>query len=111
EAIEVEVVERRLDLVEDVEGTRAREEHREQERERGQRLLAAGEQGQAFGRLAGRRDLDLHPLPPLFAVCALPSPLVPRVGLLALRALLEPLLLGPRTRGGSQRLSAEHPAR
>ena len=40
EAIEVEVVERRLDLVEDVEGARPREEHGEQERERRHRLLA-----------------------------------------------------------------------
>ncbi len=60
EAIEVEIVERRLDLVEDVEGARAREEHREQERQRGHRLLAAGEQRQALGRLARGRDLDLH---------------------------------------------------
>ncbi len=59
EAIEVEVVERRLDLVEDVEGAGPRKEDREQEGERRHRLLTAGQQRQALGRLAGRRDLDL----------------------------------------------------
>src|SRR5437868_3227345 len=41
EAVDVQVVERRLDLVEDVEGARARKEDREHERQRDQRLLAA----------------------------------------------------------------------
>ena len=59
EAVDVEVVERRLDLVEDVERARPGEEDGEQEGERSQRLLAAGEQRQALGRLAGRGDLDL----------------------------------------------------
>ena len=59
EAVDVEVVERGLDLVEDVERARPGEEHGEQERERGQRLLAAGEQREALGRLARGRDLDL----------------------------------------------------
>ena len=59
EAVDVEVVERGLDLVEDVERARPGEEDGEQERERGQRLLAAGQQRQALGRLAGGRDLDL----------------------------------------------------
>ena len=59
EAVDVEVVERGLDLVEDVERARPGEEDGEQERERGHRLLAAGEQRQALGRLAGGRDLDL----------------------------------------------------
>src|SRR4051812_18712610 len=59
EAVDVEVVERGLDLVEDVERARAGEEHREQERQRGHRLLAAGEQRQALGGLARGRDLDL----------------------------------------------------
>ena len=59
EAVDVEVVERGLDLVEDVERARPGEEDGEQERERGQRLLAARQQRQALGRLAGGRDLDL----------------------------------------------------
>ena len=59
EAVDVEVVERGLDLVEDVERARPGEEDGEQERERGHRLLAAGEQRQALGRLARGRDLDL----------------------------------------------------
>ena len=41
EAVDVRVVERRLDLVEDVEGARPGEEHGEQERQRHERLLAA----------------------------------------------------------------------
>ena len=53
------VVERRLDLVQDVERARPREEHGEHEGERDERLLAARQQRQALGRLAGRRDLDL----------------------------------------------------
>ena len=53
------VVERGLDLVQDVERARAREEHGEHEGERDERLLAARQQRQALGRLAGRRDLDL----------------------------------------------------
>ena len=59
EAVDVEVVERGLDLVEDVERARAREEHGEHERERDERLLAARQQRQPLHRLAGRRDLDL----------------------------------------------------
>ena len=54
ETVDVEVVERGLDLVEDVERARPGEEDGEQERERGHRLLAAGEQRQALGRLARR---------------------------------------------------------
>src|SRR5215218_2465245 len=60
EAVDVEVVERGLDLVEDVERARPGEEDREQERERGQRLLTAGQQRQPLGRFAGGSDLDLH---------------------------------------------------
>src|SRR5205085_4459176 len=59
EATDVEVVERRLDLVEDVERAWPRKEDSEQERDRGHRLLAAAEQGQALHRLARGRDLDL----------------------------------------------------
>ena len=58
-ARDVEVVERGLDLVEDVERARLGEEDAEQEGDRGHRLLAAGEQRQALHRLARGRDLDL----------------------------------------------------
>ena len=50
EAVDVAVVERGLDLVQDVERARAREEHGEQEAERDERLLAAGQQRQALRR-------------------------------------------------------------
>src|SRR5262249_40276024 len=59
EAPDVRVVERRLDLVEQVEGARPREEEREQERDRAQRLLAAGQQRQARDALARRSELNL----------------------------------------------------
>ena len=73
ETIDVEVIERRLDLVEDVEGARAREEHGEEERERGHRLLPTGEQGQPLHRLAGGRDLDLDAEQILIAGPVLPA--------------------------------------
>jgi hypothetical protein len=41
-APDIRVVERRLDLVEQIERTGAREEEREEERDRAERLLAAG---------------------------------------------------------------------
>ena len=63
EAVDVGVVERRLDLVEDVEGRRPGEEDGEHEGERDQRLLATGEQREPPRRLAGRGDLDLDALP------------------------------------------------
>ena len=44
EAADVVVVERSLDLVQQVERARPREEEREQERDRSERLLAAREQ-------------------------------------------------------------------
>src|SRR5437870_9772407 len=44
EAPDVRVVESGLDLVQQVEGARSREEEREQERDRPERLLSAGEQ-------------------------------------------------------------------
>src|SRR5256885_656279 len=50
---------RGLDLIEDVEGARAREEDGEQERKRRHRLPPSGQQRQALGRLARRGDLDL----------------------------------------------------
>ena len=60
EAVDVEVVQRRLHLVQHVERARAGQEDREQEGQRGQRLLAARQQRQALHRLAGGRHLDLH---------------------------------------------------
>ncbi len=59
EAVDVGVVEGGLDLVEDVEGARPRQEDGEDEGDRDQRLLTAGEQRELAGRLAGRGDLDL----------------------------------------------------
>ena len=61
EAADVRVVERGLDLVEQVERARPREEEREQERDRAERLLAAREQREARDLLAGRPKLDLDP--------------------------------------------------
>ena len=61
EAVDVGVVEGGLDLVEDVEGARPGEEDGEDEGQRDQRLLAAGEQLELARRLAGRGDLDLDP--------------------------------------------------
>ena len=59
EAADVRVVERRLDLVEEVERARPREEEREEERQRAERLLAAGEKREPADALAGRAQLDL----------------------------------------------------
>src|SRR5204863_3761675 len=59
EAIDVDVVERGLDLIEDVEGTRPRHQHREHEGQRDQRLLAAREEREPAGRLARGSHLDL----------------------------------------------------
>src|SRR5262249_6625448 len=59
EASDVRVVERGLDLVEEIERTRPSEEEREEERDRAQRLLAAGEQRKARHLLAGGTELDL----------------------------------------------------
>ena len=59
EAVEVHVVERGLDLVHHVEGRRPAAEHREQERQRGERALAAGEQRQLPHVLARRLGLHL----------------------------------------------------
>ena len=61
EARDVRVVERCLDLVEEVEGARPGEEEREQERDRAERLLAAGEERETRDALAGRAQLDLDP--------------------------------------------------
>ena len=59
EAPDVRVVEGRLDLVEQVEGARPREEEREEERDRAERLLAAREKREPRDPLAGRLELDL----------------------------------------------------
>ena len=59
EAADVRVVERGLDLVEEVERARPREEEAEEERDRAERLLAAGEQREAGDALADRAQLDL----------------------------------------------------
>src|SRR6185437_16635257 len=67
EAADVRVVERRLDLVQEVEGARPREEEREEERDRTDRLLAAREQGQARDPLARGAQLDLDALLGLLA--------------------------------------------
>ena len=61
EAADVRVVERRLDLVEEVERARSREEEGEQERDRPERLLAAREQREPRDALARRAELDLDP--------------------------------------------------
>ena len=50
----IDGVERRRDLVEEIDRTRAREEEREQEREGAESLLAAREQREAGDVLAGR---------------------------------------------------------
>ena len=62
EARDVRVVERGLDLVEEVEGARPREEEREQERDRSERLLAAREERQARDALA--RPAEARPRSP-----------------------------------------------
>src|SRR3954453_19304230 len=97
EAVDVGVVEGGLDLVEDVEGTGAGEEDGEDEGQRHQRLLAAGEQRERAGRLAGRGYLDLDPelLALLFLLLGL------RLGVLARRLLLAtgPLLVADRAQG------------
>jgi hypothetical protein len=59
ETRDVGIVERGLDLVEEVERARPREEEREEERDRTERLLAAGEQHQARDPLPRRPELDL----------------------------------------------------
>src|SRR5829696_5132252 len=82
EAVDVEVVERRLDLVENVERARPGEEDREQEGERGHRLLAARQQRQPLRRLARGRDLDLD------------AHAVLGRGFLGLGRLLDPLVVG-----------------
>src|SRR5581483_437618 len=71
EPADVRVVERGLDLVEEVERARAGEEEREQERDRAERLLATREEREARHLLAGRPQLDLDAglLPVLLGLC------------------------------------------
>ena len=59
EASDVRVVERGLDLVEEVEGARLREEQREEERDRPERLLPTREQRETRDLLACRPELHL----------------------------------------------------
>ena len=60
EALDIGVVERRVDLVEHADRRRVGEEHREDQRQRGQRLLAAGEERHDLRLLAGRPRDDLE---------------------------------------------------
>ena len=59
EARDVGVVQGSLDLVEEVEGARPREEEREEERDRAERLLSPGEERESRDPLAGGPELDL----------------------------------------------------
>ena len=61
EALDIGVVERRVDLVEHADRRRIGEEQGEDQRDRGQRLLAAREQGERGEALAGRLRHDLEP--------------------------------------------------
>ena len=61
ETADVRVVEGGLDLVQEVERVRPREEEREQERDRAKRLLAAREERESRHLLAGGAELDLDP--------------------------------------------------
>src|SRR5205823_3882223 len=95
EAVDVEVVERGLDLIEHVERAGTRKEDREQERQRGQRLLAAREQRQPLHGLACRRHLDLDAELLVFLLRALGAGVVHRaVAVVARRRAAEH---GPRT--------------
>src|SRR3954447_8005358 len=60
EAVDVGVVERRLYLVEDVEGRRPGQEDREDERQRHECLLPARQQRELSRRLAGGRNFDFN---------------------------------------------------
>ena len=60
EALDIGVVERRVDLVEHADRRRVGEEHREDQRQRRQRLLAAGEQRHDLRLLARRAGDDLE---------------------------------------------------
>jgi len=61
EALDIGIVERRVDLVENADRRRIGEEQSEDERDGGQRLLAARQQGQGRQALARRLRHDLEP--------------------------------------------------
>ena len=61
EALDIGVVERRVDLVEHADRRGIGQEQREDQRDRGQRLLAARKQGQRLQPLARRLRHDLEP--------------------------------------------------
>ena len=61
EALDIRVVQRRIDLVEHADRGGVAAEHGEDERERGERLLAAREQRERGELLAGRLRVDLEP--------------------------------------------------
>src|SRR5581483_1436939 len=78
EPADVRVVERRFHLVQQVERARPREEQREEERDRAERLLAARQERQPGDALPGRPELDLDPrLLALLAVLRHPQPALP----------------------------------
>ena len=76
EAADVRVVERCLDLVEQVEGAGPRQKQREQEGDRAERLLASGEERQPCDATARGAELDLYP--GLVLVRSAELPLSPR---------------------------------
>ena len=69
EAADVGVVQRRLDLIEEVERARPGEEQSEEERDRAECLLAAGEERQARDALPDRAQFDLDAV---FCLCLRP---------------------------------------
>ena len=69
EAADVRVVEGGLDLVEEIERARPREEEREEEGDRAEGLFAAGEEREPLHTLPGGAQLDLDAgLVPVFSV-------------------------------------------
>ena len=60
EPLDIVVVERRVDFVQHADRRGIGEEHREDQRQRGQRLLAAGQQRQRLRLLAGRLGDDFE---------------------------------------------------
>ena len=61
EAVDIGVVQRRVDLVQHADRRRVGEEDGEDQRQSGQRLLAAREQRQGLQLLARRAGIDLEP--------------------------------------------------
>ena len=60
-ALDIGVVERGVHLIEHADRRRIGQEHREDERHRGQRLFAAGQQRHGHGLLAGRARKNVEP--------------------------------------------------